>query len=66
MHTALRWVQSGPHAADYVAENYYADVAGARTASLLPVLIDSHDIFAFAHCLRIVEMRELLHMLLSV
>ena len=66
MHAALRRVQSAPHAAVYVGDNYYADVAGARSAGLLPVLIDRHDVFASTDCLRIVEMRELLAMLPGV
>ncbi len=66
MHAALRRVQSAPDAAVYVGDNYYADVAGARSAGLLPVLIDCHDVYASADCLRIVEMRELLAMLTGV
>lgn len=66
MHAALRRVQSAPHAAVYVGDNYYADVAGARSAGLLPVLIDRHDVFAAADCVRIVELRELLAMLPGV
>lgn len=66
MHAALRRVHCAPHAAVYVGDNYYADVVGARSAGLLPVLIDRHDVFAAADCLRIVEMRELLAMLPGV
>ena len=66
MHAALRMAQSAPHAAVYVGDNYYADVAGARSAGLLPVLIDRHDVFAAADCLRIMELRELLAMLPGV
>ena len=66
MHAALRMAQSAPHAAVYVGDNYYADVAGARSAGMLPVLIDRHDVFAAADCLRIMELRELLAMLPGV
>ena len=66
MHAALRMARTAPHAAVYVGDNYYADVAGARIAGLTPVLIDRHEVFPVVNCLRIVELGELLAVLPGV
>lgn len=34
----------------YVGDNYYADVLGARSAGLRPILVDPHGLFPEANC----------------
>jgi putative hydrolase of the HAD superfamily len=44
----------------YVGDNYYADVVGARSAGLQPVLYDPHFIFPDADCITIRSFDDLL------
>jgi len=37
----------------YVGDNFYADVVGAQTAGLVPVLLDPNDVFTDAGCVRV-------------
>ena len=48
-----------PRAA-YVGDIYSIDVVGARSAGMLPVLVDPFDAFADADCVRIRSLRDLL------
>ena len=43
----------------YVGDNYYADIIGARTAGLNPVLIDPEQVFPDADCIRIEALSEI-------
>jgi HAD superfamily hydrolase (TIGR01549 family) len=55
--------RSLPSKAVYIGDNYYADVEGARSAKIQPVLIDPDNVFPEADCLvihRIGELPELL------
>jgi putative hydrolase of the HAD superfamily len=47
----------------YVGDNYYADVVGARSAGLQPVLLDPRGLFPEADCPVIGTMGELLPLL---
>lgn len=47
---ALQRLNLSPAQAIYVGDNFYADVAGARGAGILPVLLDPGQIFPEADC----------------
>jgi putative hydrolase of the HAD superfamily len=47
----------------YVGDNYYADIVGARKASVRPVLYDREGIFNGADCTTITQLDELLGVL---
>ena len=49
-HHALRRLGEQPGETLYVGDNYYADVVGARSAGLWPVLLDPDRIFPEAGC----------------
>lgn len=59
---AVQLAGATPEAAVYVGDNYYADILGARSAGLIPILIDRRDVFPDADC-RVIkaigELREL-------
>jgi putative hydrolase of the HAD superfamily len=46
--------------AAYVGDIYSIDVVGARSAGMVPVLLDPFDAFAGLDCVRIASLRELL------
>jgi FMN phosphatase YigB (HAD superfamily) len=43
----------------YVGDNYFADVVGARRASMTPILIDRRGVFPEADCITIKTFDEL-------
>jgi HAD superfamily hydrolase (TIGR01549 family) len=47
----------------YVGDNYYADVVGARSAGMLPVLLDVHGVFDEPDCPVIQSHSQLLQLL---
>jgi putative hydrolase of the HAD superfamily len=47
---ACKRLEVSPQQAAYVGDNYYADVVGARSAGLTPVLYDPRGIFPDAGC----------------
>jgi HAD superfamily hydrolase (TIGR01549 family) len=55
--------RSLPDKAVYIGDNYYADIEGARSAKIQPVLIDPDDIFPEADCPVIKKIGELPGML---
>jgi FMN phosphatase YigB (HAD superfamily) len=52
-------VKLGAREVIYVGDNYYADVVGARSAGLQPVLYDPLGIFPDADCATIKSFDEL-------
>ncbi len=56
---ALERLAIRPEQTLYIGDNYYADVIGARSAGLLPVLLDPDHIFPEADCPVIETMGEL-------
>ena len=60
---ALNLANAEANEAIYIGDNYYADVVGARNASIFPVLLDKDGIFPEADCKviqKIVELQEYL------
>lgn len=55
----LAMVEVAPENATYVGDNYYADVVGARSAGLTPILIDRRGLFPNADCRVIKAIGEL-------
>jgi 2-haloalkanoic acid dehalogenase type II len=53
---ALRQLDLPGQAVVYVGDNYYADVVGARSAGLWPVLLDADNLFPEAGCPQIAHM----------
>lgn len=49
-HYALEQIQARPEQAVYIGDNYYADVVGARSAGLYPILVDPDQLFPEAEC----------------
>lgn len=49
-----------PGSVVYVGNEYRADIVGARSAGLMPVLLDVNNRYPYADCQRIVSIRELL------
>jgi HAD superfamily hydrolase (TIGR01549 family) len=47
---ALGQANAKPSQAVYVGDNYYADVVGARSAHIQPILLDSSNVFPDADC----------------
>ena len=62
-HMALERVAVAPHEAMHVGDHYYADVLGARSAGITPVLIHRSDNTLNADCQTIDDLRNLLEML---
>lgn len=58
-HHALEVAGTGPAETIYIGDNYYADIVGARSAGLYPVLLDPETIFPDADCLVIDALSEL-------
>jgi HAD superfamily hydrolase (TIGR01549 family) len=56
---ALRVAKVTAQKAVYVGDNYFADVIGARRASLTPILVDPRGIFPEADCITIKTFAEL-------
>ncbi|GAB4482724.1 MAG: hypothetical protein OHK0031_05460 [Anaerolineales bacterium] len=56
---ALQRMELTPAQAVYVGDNFYADVAGARGAGILPILLDPDQIFPEADCPVIRQLKEL-------
>jgi len=56
----LNLMNIAPNEAIYVGDNYFTDIVGAQKAGLLPVLIDSDNIFPEAECPVISKMGDLL------
>lgn len=56
---ALRVANVTAQQAVYVGDNYFADVVGARRASLTPILVDPRGIFPEADCITIKTFDEL-------
>ena len=56
---ALQLLELRPDQVIYVGDNYYADVVGARSAGLRPVLLDPDGLFPDAGCTTIQRMGEL-------
>jgi HAD superfamily hydrolase (TIGR01549 family) len=48
------------HECAYVGDNFYADTLGAQAAGLVPILLDPHNVFPEARCVRIACLSELL------
>jgi putative hydrolase of the HAD superfamily len=61
---ACRRLEVTPAESAYVGDNYFADVVGARSAGLLPVLYDPRGIFPEAGCPIIKSFDELPALLL--
>ncbi|MDP8959306.1 MAG: HAD family hydrolase [Actinomycetota bacterium] len=57
---ALQRMDCLPGQAAHVGNDYGADVVGARSVGIFPVLIDRHDYHPEVDCLRIRDLRELL------
>lgn len=49
-HSALERLEARPAESVYVGDNYYADVIGARSAGVNPVLVDPNRLFPEADC----------------
>ncbi|MEK6221020.1 MAG: HAD family hydrolase [Chloroflexota bacterium] len=60
---ALGLANAKPQEAIYVGDNYYADIVGARSANIQPILIDPHNFFPEADCPTIEAIGELTPML---
>ncbi len=60
---ALKRMGTTPEQTIYVGDNYYADIVGAQSAGLQPVLIDPEEIFPEAECPVIHTLGELPGML---
>lgn len=60
---ALKRLGTIPEQAIYVGDNYYADIVGAKAASMFQVLIDPEEIFPDAECPVIRTLGELPNLL---
>ncbi len=60
---ALDALGVAPHAAIHVGDVPAADVAGARAAGVLPVLVDPYDHHRHVDCTRVTHLREVLGLL---
>jgi HAD superfamily hydrolase (TIGR01549 family) len=60
---ALKQLDAEPTQTVYVGDNYFADVVGARTAGLSPILVDPEGLFPEADCPVIHNVGELLTLL---
>jgi putative hydrolase of the HAD superfamily len=55
-----------PDSVAYVGNEYRADIVGARSAGLIPCLLDVDNRYPYADCRRIASIRELLSMINKV
>lgn len=62
-HAALERAGATAEEAIYVGDNFYADILGARSAGIQPVLLDPHNHFPDADCPVIHKLSELVDML---
>jgi putative hydrolase of the HAD superfamily len=62
-HHGLGLIQVEAKASVYVGDNYYADILGARSAGLRPILIDPEKVFPDADCEVIETISDLLDIL---
>lgn len=62
---ALDLIASSPEHIIYVGDNYYADIMGAQSAGLQPVLLDEKKIFPEAECAVISRLGELMDLVLE-
>lgn len=61
---ALEFTGSLPRRTIYVGDNYFADIAGAKSAGIQPVLFDSDGVFPDADCTVIKSLGELVEILM--
>jgi HAD superfamily hydrolase (TIGR01549 family) len=62
---ALELITSPPERIIYVGDNYYADIMGAQSAGIQPVLLDEKKIFPEAECAVIGQLRELMALVIE-
>jgi putative hydrolase of the HAD superfamily len=60
---ALRKAACAPHEAVHVGDKMEADVEGARSAGIVPMLVDRQDRVRDADCLRVRDLRGILSLL---